>query len=469
LSFLQESVLNMKDLTQGNEGRQIILFAIPMIIGNIFQQLYNIVDSIVVGKFIGSVALAAVGSSFPILFTLSALVAGITIGGSVLVAQYFGAKNFHKVKVTSDTLQIFLLVSSAILSIIFFLLSRPIFRMLSIPEDVIPDAVRYFDIVILSTTLPSFMLFGIAAILRGVGNSLTPIYFTVGSIVMNIVLDLLFVLVFDWGIDGVAWATAISSIAAWIGLWWHLNKGKESIIRFNLNWRKWEFDWENFRLSLKIGLPSGIQQTLVGLGSMALLGIVSPFGVATLAAYTAAGRVDMFVSMPAMNLAAALSSFVGQNLGAERFDRIRNGLWATLKYSTSICIALTLIVIFFGEQIMYLFVESGSPHYREVIETGKEYLVIVTSFYILFSTMFVVNGVTRGAGATFVPMLITTLSLWIIRIPLAYFLSDIMGAQGIWWSIPAGWTIGCAGAIIYYNSGLWKKHRVKTAVEPMQT
>ena len=453
----------MKDLTQGKEGKQIILFAIPMIIGNIFQQLYNIVDSIVVGKFIGSVALAAVGASFPILFTLSALVAGITIGGSVLVAQYFGAKNFHKVKITSDTLQIFLLFSSLFLTIIFFIFSEPLFRMLSIPEEVLPDAVRYFDIVILSTTLPSFMLFGIAAILRGVGNSLTPIYFTVGSIVLNMILDLVFVLWFGWGIDGVAWATGISSLFAWLALWYYLNSRKESIIKFNLNWRKWEFDWENFKISLKIGLPSGVQQTLVGLGSMALLGIVSPFGVATLAAYTAAGRVDMFVSMPAMNLAAALSSFVGQNLGAGRFDRIRNGLWATLKYSTVISVSLTVVVILFGEQIMHLFVESGSPHYSEIIKTGKEYLVIVTSFYILFTTMFVVNGVTRGAGATFVPMLITTLSLWIIRIPLAYFLSGEMGAQGIWWSIPAGWTIGCIGAILYYNSGLWKKHRVKTA------
>lgn len=280
----------MKDLTQGKEGKQILLFAIPMFIGNIFQQLYNIVDSIVVGKFVGSVALAAVGASFPILFTLSALVAGITIGGSVLVSQYFGAKNLKKVKITSDTLQIFLLISSIILTIIFFIFSKPIFQFLSIPDEVLPDAVRYFDIVIVTTTLPSFMLFGISAILRGVGNSLTPIYFTIGSIILNMILDLLFVLVFNWGIEGVAWATGISSVLAWLALWYHLNKREENIIKFNLNWKKWEFDWDNFRLSLKIGLPSGVQQTLVGLGNMALLGIVSPFGVATLAAYTAAGR-----------------------------------------------------------------------------------------------------------------------------------------------------------------------------------
>jgi len=454
----------MNDFTQGKEGKQILMFAVPMLIGNVFQQLYNIVDSVIVGKYIGSVALAAVGSSFPILFTLSALVGGIAIGGSVLVSQYFGAKNYKKVKITSDTLQIFLLVSSIVLSVVFFLLSRPLFQLLSIPEEVLPSAVRYFDIVILTTTIPMFALFGMASILRGVGNSRTPVTFMVISFLINIVLDLLFVLVFKWGIDGVAWATAIASIFSWIALWYHLNKKEDNMIKFNLNYKKWEFNWENFRLSLKIGLPSGVQQTLVGLGSMALLAIVSPFGVATLAAYTAAGRIDMFVSMPAMNLAAALSSFVGQNMGAERYDRIKNGLRQTLIYSTIICLALMLVVVLFSGEIMRLFTDVSSPHFDEIVSIGKEYLVIVTSFYIMFSTMFVINGVTRGAGATFIPMLITTLSLWVFRIPLAIFLSKSFGATGIWWSIPVGWTAGCIGAIIYYKSGLWKKHRVKTVL-----
>lgn len=452
----------MNDLTQGKEGRQILLFAVPMLIGNVFQQLYNIVDSVVVGKYVGSVALAAVGASFPILFTLSALIGGITIGGSVLISQYFGAKNFQKVKVTSDTLQIFLLISSIALSLLFFILSEHLFRLLGIPPEVIPDAVRYFDIVILTTTVPTFSLFGMSAILRGVGNSKTPIYFVVLSIIINIILDLIFVLVFQWGVEGVAWATAIATVVSWIGLWYHLNRCEDCIIRFNLNYKKWEFDKESFRLSLKIGLPSGIQQTLVGLGAMALLSIVSPFGVAVLAAYTAAGRVDMFVSMPAMNLAAALSSFVGQNLGAERLDRVKNGLRSTLIYSWIICIALTLVVVLFGGEIMRLFTEQSSPHFDEIVRIGKEYLVIVTSFYIVFSTMFVVNGVTRGAGATVVPMLTTTLSLWVIRVPLAYFLSLHFGPSGIWWSIPIGWSAGCIGAVLYYKSGLWIKHRIST-------
>ncbi|MDD2418904.1 MAG: MATE family efflux transporter [Bacteroidales bacterium] len=452
----------MKDLTQGKEGLQILNFAIPMLIGNVFQQLYNVVDSIVVGKYIGSVALAAVGASFPILFTMSAMIGGVTIGGSVLVSQYFGAKENSKVKITSDTLQIFLLVSSIALSLLFFAISRPLFILLGIPPEVLPDAVRYFDTIILTTTVPTFAVFGMAAILRGVGNSKTPVYFVVLSLVLNMVLDIIFVLVFGWGILGVAWATAIATVVSWVALWYHLNSKEDAIIRFNLNYKKWQFDWDNFRLSLKIGLPSGIQQTLVGLGSLALLSIVSPFGVAVLAAYTAAGRVDMFVSMPAMNLAAALSSFVGQNLGAGRLDRVKNGLKSTLVYSTVICLALTMVVVFFGGEIMRLFTDLNSQHHAEIVRIGKEYLVIVTSFYIVFSTMFVINGVTRGAGATFVPMLITTLSLWVIRVPLAWLLSRYMGPSGIWWSIPIGWSAGLIGAYLYYRSGKWLKHRVKT-------
>jgi putative MATE family efflux protein len=452
----------MKDLTQGKEGLQILNFAIPMLIGNVFQQLYNVVDSIVVGKYIGSVALAAVGASFPILFTMSAMIGGVTIGGSVLVSQYFGAKENSKVKITSDTLQIFLLVSSIALSLLFFAISRPLFILLGIPSEVLPDAVRYFDTIILTTTVPTFAVFGMAAILRGVGNSKTPVYFVVLSLVLNMVLDIIFVLFFGWGILGVAWATAIATVVSWVALWYHLNSKEDAIIRFNLNYKKWQFDWDNFRLSLKIGLPSGIQQTLVGLGSLALLSIVSPFGVAVLAAYTAAGRVDMFVSMPAMNLAAALSSFVGQNLGAGRLDRVKNGLKSTLVYSTVICLALTMVVVFFGGEIMRLFTDLNSQHHAEIVRIGKEYLVIVTSFYIVFSTMFVINGVTRGAGATFVPMLITTLSLWVIRVPLAWLLSRYMGPSGIWWSIPIGWSAGLIGAYLYYRSGKWLKHRVKT-------
>ncbi len=452
----------MKDLTKGKEGVQILNFAVPMLIGNVFQQLYNVVDSIVVGKYIGSVPLAAVGASFPILFTMSAMIGGVTIGGSVLISQYFGAKENQKVKITSDTLQIFLLVSSVILSLLFFAISRPLFVLLGIPPEVLPDAVRYFDVIILTTTVPTFAVFGMAAILRGVGNSKTPVYFVVLSLVLNMALDIIFVLVFGWGILGVAWATAIATVVSWVALWYHLNSKEDAIIRFNLNYKKWQFNWENFRISLKIGLPSGIQQTLVGLGSLALLSIVSPFGVAVLAAYTAAGRVDMFVSMPAMNLAAALSSFVGQNLGAGRLDRVKQGLRSTLLYSTAICLTLTLVVVFFGGEIMRLFTDLNSEHHADIVRIGKEYLVIVTSFYIVFSTMFVINGVTRGAGATFVPMLITTLSLWIIRVPLAWLLSRYMGPSGIWWSIPIGWSAGLIGAYLYYRSGKWLKHRVKT-------
>ena len=212
--------------------------------------------------------------------------------------------------------------------------------------------------------------------------------------------------------------------------------------------------------AIKIGLPSGIQQTFVGVGAMALMSIVSTFGVGVLAAYSAASRVDMFVSMPAMNLAAALSTFVGQNLGAGKLDRIKRGLRSTIIYSTILCLILSLIVYLFGDSMMALFTDSGSPYQEEIISVGHRYLIILSLFYVVFSTMFIYSGVARGAGATIVPMLITLFSLWIVRIPISIFLSDRYGPDGIWWSIPIGWTIGCIGSIIYYHSNHWRRYAV---------
>jgi len=451
----------MKDLTQGKVGSSILNFSIPMLVGSVFYQLYNIINSIIVGKYIGSVALAAVGASFPIMFIMSAMIGGLGMGGSILISQYFGSKNYKEIKITSDTLHVAVLVGSLIFSIIPFIFSEQIFRVLSIPEEVLPSAVKYFDIVILTSTIPMFTTQAISATMRGIGNSKTPMYFMGGSLILNILLDLLFVLAFKWGIEAVAWSTGISTTFAWITLWYYMNKRENKMIHFSLNYRKWMFNWQNFYKSLKIGLPTGIQQTFVGLGAMALLSIVSPYGTAALAAYSAAGRVDMFVSMPSMNLAAALASFVGQNLGAGRMDRIQKGFRSTLLYSAIFCLTLSMVVVFFGNDIMGLFVARGSEHAIEIIDIGNSYLVIVTSFYIVFTSMFVINGVARGAGATFIPMLITILSLWIVRVPLAYILSDISGITGIWWSIPIGWIVGFTGSLVYYKSGKWKRHRIQ--------
>ncbi len=215
-----------------------------------------------------------------------------------------------------------------------------------------------------------------------------------------------------------------------------------------------------FRQSVRIGLPSGLQQTFVSIGLIAIVWIVNLFGTNVIAAYSIAMRIDSLASMAAMNFAAALATFVGQNLGANKPERVKAGLIATLKMTSVVSISITIIAILFSRNLMGIFTKD-----QDVIGIGAEYLIIVSSFYLLFSTLFVINGVMRGAGDTLIPMFITLFALWVVRIPLAYFLSQEMGETGIWWSTPIGWFLGMIMGILYYLSGRWKK---KVIVKPQQ-
>ena len=458
----------MKDLTKGKEGKVILQYAMPMIIGNIFQQLYNFINTMVVGRYLGHEKMAAVTDSFPVLFAVIALAIGLTIGGSVVVAQNFGAKNFNQVKRASDTIIIYLFFLGLLLGAIGYFFSADILRLLSTPPELMEMATEYLQVMMLGC-VAIFGYNGVAAILRGVGDSKTPLYFLIFSTVLNLGLDLLFVLYFDWGLTSIAYATVISNAAAWLLTLVYLNK-KNNLIRFSL--RKAVFDKKIFKQSLAIGLPSGIQQTFVAIGAMALLKIINPFGTVVVSAFGAAGRIDTLISAPAMNFAGALSGFVGQNIGAGLYGRLKRGLRSTLIMSGIVCLALTVVAIFFGEAIMRLFVSSedgaNAAVINEVVRVGHEYLIIVCSFYILFSTMFVMNGFLRGAGAVIVPMLTTLLSLWLVRIPVALFLSERLGVVGIWWAIPIAWAIGLLGSFLYYKSGHWKKSTVVKQNHPPQ-
>ena len=438
----------MKDLTQGSEGKLIFNFALPMLIGNVFQQLYNTVDSIIVGNTIGKEALAAVGASFPIIFLLVSLIMGVTMGATILIAQFFGARQMDEVKRTIDTTYLFVFFAALGATALGLATSGPILRLLKTPAEIFPLAKEYLDIIFAGI----IVMFGyntISAVLRGLGDSLTPLYFLIIATVVNILLDLLFIKVFHWGVAGAAWATVIAQGVSFLLGLIYLHKTHELFV-FNL--KKISFDRRLFLAGLKIGLPSGIQQMLVASGMMALTRIVNGFGTNAVAAYTAAGRIDSFASMPAMNLSVALSSFVGQNLGANKPERVKKGYLATLGMATLISLTITLTVIFFGPQLVAIF--NQDP---DVIAIGSNYLVIVGSFYIIFSTMFVTNGVLRGAGDTLIPMFFTVCSLWLIRVPLSAFLAQRMGANGIWWGIPIAWTVGALLSVSYYRSGRWKR------------
>ncbi len=437
----------MKDLTRGKEGKLILRFALPMLLGNIFHQLYNIVDSVIVGNFIGKEALAAVGASFPVIFVFFSLVLGITSGATVVIAQYFGAGDQQRVKRTIDTLLIFLFFAAILVGLLGMAFSREIFLLLRLPGEVIPMAELYLKI-FFAGVLAFFGFMGTSAALRGLGDSRTPLYFLIISTVFNIGFDLLFVVVFGWGIAGVAAASVLAQGGAFITAIFYLNRF-HPVIRFSLF--HWTFDRGLFRRSMRIGLPTGIQQMAVAMGMMALVWIVDGFGTDVIAAYSVSARLNSLATLPAMNFGRALSTFVGQNLGAQKPHRVKSGFHATLMMSSGLSVGVTLLVVFAGGFIMSLFTQEAA-----VRQLGQQYLVIVGSFYVVFSAMFATSGVLRGAGATVVPMITTILSLWFIRIPGAYLLSQHYGPVGIWWAIPIGWVMGLAMAYGYYLTGRWK-------------
>lgn len=441
----------MKDLTTGKVGKQIFYFALPMLMGNVFQQLYNVVDTIVVGKALGKDALAAVGASFPLIFILISFVVGIAMGSTVVISQFYGARQMDKVKKTIDTLNIFMFYAAIFLTFFGRWTSNYIFKLIDLPEEATVQAVNYFNVYAFGFIF-FFGFQGTSAILRGLGDSKTPFYFLIVSTLTNIALDVLFVFGFGWGIKSVAAATVIAQGIAFFAIEYYLNR-YHSFLDFNP--MKMKFDKEMFRKSLKIGLPAGVQQTFVSIGFLALYRIVNGFGTPTIAAYAVAMRIDAFAALPAMNFSAALSTFTGQNIGAGRMERVATGLKVTLAMIAIVALSVTTLAILFATPLMHVF--TNNP---EVIKVGIEYIYIVSPFYLIFSSMFVLMGLLRGAGDTMFTMFMSIISLWVIRIPVSYWLSQLYGTQGIWWGIPIAWSVGITISIFYYFSGRWKTKAV---------
>jgi putative MATE family efflux protein len=439
----------VQDMTKGSVARQIIIFAIPLFIGNIFQQLYNMVDAVVVGRFVGKNALAAVGTSFPAMFLLVALVMGLTMGASVVVSQLFGAGDLKKMRRALSTAFIFLLICALSLTLIGILAARSLLLLLKTPPEIIDDASIYLKI-IFAGLLFMFLYNTIAAFLRALGDSRTPLYFLIISSLLNMGLDLLFVLRFKMGVAGVGWATVISQAVSVILCIIYIYKRVELL---RLKPRDLIFDRELFALSVRLGIPASIQQTVVSFGMIAVQGLVNSFGSVTMAAYTAAARIDSIAMMPIMNLGLAVSTFTAQNIGAGNLERVRRGYRRTLAMVAACCVATSAVILLFGPKLIELFIDAREV---EVIAQGNDYITVVSFFYILLGLLFVTNGVLRGSGDMIVSMASTIVNLT-VRVIFAYFLSSRaeIGYHGIWWSIPIGWGCGFIVAYTRYRSGKW--------------
>ena len=438
------------DLTEGKVWKVIVRFAVPLLVGNLLQQFYNITDSIIVGQFLGKEALAAVSASFFIYYFIISLVIGVGSGTTVVISQLFGAKQYQKVQLAFSSFFIFMLVGGIILSIAGIIFAEPVFRLTNTPEEVIPQAVAYFRIYIGGTFL--FVTFNsIISILRGVGESVRPMLFILITTVLNIAFDLLFILVFKWGIEGAARATVVSQ---GIGMCIALAYVNNTHPLLSIKKQDMLFDWKLFKVSLKIGLPTSVQQCAIALGLIALLGIVNSFGTNTLTAYGAAGKIDTIITQAILTLSGALAAFCGQNIGAGRLDRVKKGVQFTMYTNIALGLLTFAAVYLFGNEMMRIFTKD-----IDVVAIGKEYLLIIGGFFIVHGALNVYNGALRGAGDTLFPMITSLVCLWLIRIPLAYYLSSWLGRNGIWWAIGISITIGLIVTFVYYKMGFWKRRR----------
>ena len=410
-------------MTSGAVWKVILRFAFPLLIGNLLQQLYNVTDSVIVGQFLGKESLAAVSASFFIYYFIISLVIGIGSGTSVVISQFFGAKEFDKVQKAFSSFFIFMLVAGVLLSIAGIIFAEPMFRLTNTPEDVIPQAVAYFRIYVGGT-------------------------FLFVTTILNIALDLLFIVVFKWGIEGAARATVI---AQGIGMCVALGYVNNTHPLLSIKKQDLLFDMGLFKEGLRIGLPSSVQQCAISLGLIALLGIVNSFGTDTLTAYGAAGKIDTIIIQAVLTLSGALAAFCGQNIGAGHLDRVRDGVRFAMLVNLLLGLATFTAIYFFGDKMMLAFTKDP-----EVIRIGKEYLLIMGGFFIVHGGLNVFNGALRGAGDTLFPMAVSITCLWLIRIPLAYWFSSIWGRSGIWWAIGASLCIGLTITYIYYKLGFWK-------------
>lgn len=441
----------MKDLTVGKESKCIFNFALPMLIGSLFQQLYNTADSIIVGRFVGKSAMAAVSGANPIMFLLTSFLMGITLGFSILISQYYGSKNMEKVKSAIDTTYVFIFIASFFITFIGVFFSGKILEIMNTPSEIF-DLSKGYLIIIFTGTLFSTGYNSICAILRGLGDSTNPLYFLIIATILNIILDIVFIIYFNMGVNGVALATIIAQAVAFIFSVLYLNR-KHEVLKIKV--RNLKYDLEIFKTGLKLGLPSAIQQTLFSIGNITLQSLVNSYGTSAMAAFGAGSKIETFISLPIMNLGSAVSTFVAQNIGANKVDSVKKGVKSSINMSLSISLFVIIIFFLFKENLIKLF--NTDP---EVVSIGCRYLLTIGPFFFLIGTSFMLTSAIRGAGASMFAMISSMISLWIARIPASYLLSSFYGVNGIWMGIPIGWCVGLIVTGIYYKNGYWKNKSV---------
>lgn len=443
----------MKDMTVGKPMNLIITFAIPMLIGNIFQQIYNVVDTIVVGRYLGENALAGVGSTGTLTGLLFALVFGLCNGGGLIIAQSFGCRDFDTLKKAVNAMIWVAGSMTVLLSIIGLAASRFLLTILAVPESVIEYSVTYLRI-LYAFVFGNVIYNGASAILRSIGDSKTPLIALIISSLVNVFLDLAFVVVLGLGVAGVAYATILAQCVSAVIVVGFLYKKRREIGLCSLLVKP---EKHMVSLVIRTGLPAALQSSMISLGGLSVQRLINSFGASVMAAYVAANRIDSVAIQVIVSIGTALSVFTGQNMGRNDFKRIASGLYHTMAVMVGASAFIAGIVLTFRYPLIYIFL--GDLATDLAIETGVTYLSIIGIAYVIAGVMNSYLNVIRGAGDVNT-CLVAGIAELSGRIVFAYLLSHFLGAAGIWIATPISWGCGCIIPVVRYYSGKWKTKKL---------
>lgn len=434
-----------KDLTKGPVVKSMLLFAIPMILGDLLQQCYNIADTLIVGQFLGKTALAAVGSSFTLMTFITSIILGLCMGSGALFSIRFGQRDEKGLKQDLCASFFFVAFISILLNIIAYICLDVLKLFLRVPHEVWGD-MRCYLLYIFMGIIAIFLYNFFSAYLRSIGNSVIPLIFLAISSILNIILDLYFVLVLKMGVGGAALATVLSQYVSGIGIMFYtLLKYKEVLVIFKVSYLK----RERIKQIISFSLLTCIQQSVMNLGILMVQGLVNSFGTVVMAAFAAAVKIDAFAYMPVQDFGNAFSTFIAQNYGAKEKERIQKGLKEAVRISSIFCIIISILVYIFAKPLMMIFVDAKET---SIILEGVRYLRIEGAFYIGIGCLFLLYGLYRALGRPGMSVVLTVFSLG-TRVALAYILSSIpaLGVTGIWWSVPIGWALADLVGLVYYK------------------
>ncbi|MEG1775409.1 MAG: MATE family efflux transporter [Clostridia bacterium] len=436
------------ELTTGNPERVLWRYSLPLFGSVVFQQLYNIADSVVAGKFIGENALAAVGNSYEVTLIYLAFAVGLNIGVSVVTARLFGAKRVGELKTAINTAFLFSTALCVALMAIGFLFSPALLHAIRTPDEIFSDTLLYLNIY--TGGLPFLFLYNIATgIFAALGDSKTPFWFLAASSISNIALDILFVAEFHMGVAGVAWATFLcQGVSCLLAVWALLRH----VSRMQADEKPRLFSMPILGSIIRIALPSTLQQSFISVGNILIQSIINGFGTSAIAGYAAAVKFNNFAVTSFSTLGNGMSNFTAQNLGAGLPKRVRQGLRASLKLMTVVVTCFAAVYLLFGNQVIRLFLNAENA---EALTIGVQFLKVVSPFYYVVAIKLATDGVLRGAGRMG-EFMIDTLTDLVLRVALAFALALPFGILGVWWSWPIGWALGTLLSVFFYRRGRWE-------------